>query len=268
MELEDELPEGWFSKFKIEWVKDEKLENLKEGESIIRLKPLESQDSNLLRGIFHFFHIGLFPRTKEIIPRVSSDAMTIQLTKRTINEHKPYLSNKFNDEIIEVEIKKQPEILNYLDSLERLDRRGFFTGALLREVDYTALQVRFTPNRLDFEKEILTIMEHMVKFMSSLPDAPDHLWARKGSTHSYRFLLAKNPFKNKEAVYVKRALQAYDDKIERLYVLGTLRDKNFIDRVIKEIMKSTKYSLVEKYTLYRDFRKKRYGVGALFSMKK
>jgi len=268
LELKDELPEGWFHKFKIEWVKNENIAYLKDGESIIRLRPMESQDLNLLRGVFHFFSTSLFPKTKDIVPNITRNAITIQLSKRTIKEHKPYLSDKFDDEIIEYEINKHPEILNYLDSFERLDRRGFFTGALLREIDYTASQIRFSSARLDFEKEILAIIEHMLKFMSSLPDAPDNLWARSGSTHSYRFLLAKNPFKSKEKIYVNRALKAYDDKIERLYVLGTSRDKKFVEQVIKEIIKSTKYRLIEKYSLCRDFRKKRHGVGALFSMKK
>jgi len=260
-----ELPNGWIRRTTIEWVRNEKHENLKEGESILRLQPKESQDSNLIRGIYFFFTKRLFPETKEIIPETSAKSVSIQLTRRTINDYKPYLSKRFEDEVIEKEIKDNSKILEYIEDFEKLDNRGFFTGAFIREIDYTAKLLQFSRMRIDFEKEIIAIKKHMLEFMNALPkDAPDHLWKRIGSTHTYRFLLARNPYKFKYKIYVNRAIQAYDGNVDRLYVLGANPDIKFVRNVIKHIKNSTKYKLSEVYDLNRDFRKRRNGIGALF----
>ncbi len=188
----------------------------------------------------------------------------MQLSRRTIADHLSYIEKKFEDDILEKEIKQYPNLLTYLEDLNKLDKYGFFTGALLREIDYTASQVRFTKIRIEFESVIKSMIKHMIDFIDSLPDAPDHLWRKSNPTHTYRFLLAKNPYKYKHKIYVNRARMAYEDNVDRLYVLGSNNDTRFVKKVIDNINSKTDYKLSEVYDLNRDFRKKRNGIGALF----
>ena len=58
--LQKEFPVGWIKRASIVWVRNETINDLKEGDSIIRLKPKESQDSNIVRGIYYYRGVYLF----------------------------------------------------------------------------------------------------------------------------------------------------------------------------------------------------------------
>lgn len=263
--LQDELPNGWIKKANIKWVKEQSLSDLEEGEMILRLKPQVSQDSNLVQGVYCFFSNSLFPKTKEIIPDSTQKAIAIQISKRTIENNRKYVLKNFENEIIEREIKITPSILDYLEDFETLDKKGFFTSSFLREIDFTAEKIRFSPQRNRFSDEIKAVIDHTKRFIASLPDAPNDLWSRIGISTSYRFLLVKNPFKFKYKIYVNRAKMGVDNKIDHLYIMGSNKEKKFVENVIKEIQKEIpSYKLQERYRLYRDFRGKKDGIGALF----
>jgi len=264
VELQNELPYGWVKKASIQWVKEQKSSDLKEGEIILRIRPQEKQDFNLVNGIYTFFSNSMFPETREIIPASTQMAVSLQISRRTIEEKRPFVIQLFEDEIIEREVKSNPAILTYLEDFKQLDRKGFFTGSFLREIDYTAKKIRFLPERKNFDEEIGFIIDHIKKFIESLPEAPNHLWSRRSGTSSYRFLLVKNPFKYKHKIYVNRAQMSLDDGIEHLFIMGSGKEKEFVLKVIEEVKKIPRYKLAEVYTLHRDFRGKRNGIGALF----
>lgn len=52
--------------------------------------------------------------------------------------------------------------------------------------------------------------------------------------------------------------------VERIYVMGTSQEKNFVKKVISEIAKLPECRLVEIFKLHRDYREDRNGIGALF----
>jgi len=264
LELQGELPAGWVRKASIKWVKEQKASDLNEGEIILRIRPHEKQDSNLVNGVFSFFVDSLFPETKEIVPECTQKAIAIQISRRTIEEKRAYALNSFENEIVEREIKIDPRILTYLEDFKLLDQRGFFTGSFLREVDTVAHKIRFLPDRQTFFDEIKYIINHNKGFIEALPEVPNHLWTRKSTTSSYRFLLVKNPYKYKHKIYVNRAKMSLDDGIEHLFILGAEVEKEFINKVIEEIEKIPNYRLAEKYSLHKDFRGNEKGIGALF----
>jgi hypothetical protein len=264
IDLQSELPTGWIQKASIKWVKEQSPNDLREGEIILRLQPQEKQDSNLVTGIFTYFSNTLFPETKEIIPECTRKAVALQISRRTIEEKRSFALQTFENEIVEREIKVDPNILTFLDDFRQLDKKGFFTGSFLREVDYTAKKIRFLPIRNKFLEEINFIINHNKAFIDALPEVPNHLWSRKSESSSYRFLLVKNPFKYKHKIYVNRAQMSLDDGIEHLFVMGSNNERKFVKKVIEEIQKIPNYELAEVYNLYKDFRGKRNGIGALF----
>ncbi|MBN2396518.1 MAG: hypothetical protein JXC36_08700 [Candidatus Atribacteria bacterium] len=267
--LQDELPNGWIKKANIKWVKEQSLSDLEEGEVILRLKPQANQDSNLVHGIYCFFSSSLFPKTKEIIPESTQKAIAIQISKRTIENNRNYVLKSYESEIIEREIKITPAILDYLEDFDKLDKQGFFTSSFLREIDIVADNIRFSPHRNRFGEEINETINHTKRFIGALPDAPNELWARKGVVGSYRFLLVKNPRKFAYKIYVNRAKMGFDDNIDHFYIMGSKREEKFVNKVISRIQKEIpSYKLKEVYRLYKDFRGKDDGIGALFILDK
>lgn len=267
--LQDELPNGWIKKANIKWVKEQSLSDLEEGEVILRLKPQANQDSNLVHGIYCFFSSSLFPKTKEIIPESTQKAIAIQISKRTIENNRNYILKSFENEIVEREIRTTPDILDYLEDFDKLDKQGFFTSSFLREIDIVADKIRFSPQRNRFTEEIKETINHTKRFIAALPDAPNELWAKKGVVGSYRFLLAKNPRKFAYKIYVNRVKMGYDANIDHLYIMGSKREEKFVNKVISRVQKEIpSYKLKEVYRLYKDFRGKDDGIGALFVLKK
>ena len=267
--FQDELPNGWIKKANIKWVKEQSLSDLEEGEVIMRLKPQENQDSNLVHGIYCFFSSSLFPKTKEIIPGSTSKAIAIQISKRTIENNRNYILKSFENEIIEREIKTSPDILDYLEDFDKLDKRGFFTSSFLREIDIVAEKIRFSSQRNRFREEIQETINHTKRFIEALPDAPNELWTRNGVVGSYRFLLVKNPRKFAYKIYVNRVKMGFDAHIDHLYIMGSKREEKFVNKVISRIQKEIpSYKLKEMYRLYKDFRGKDDGIGALFILEK
>lgn len=263
-ELQKELPKNWSKKMHLKWVNKGNLKRLKNGQSILRIEPSERQDYNIINGIYFYFNETLFPETFEVVPPRVLNALSINLSQRTISNRVPYLSKTFEDTIMEREIQQDSDILKYIAPFKDLDNRGFLTGAMVREIDVVAEKIRHKELRNSFEGEILKMCGHMTEFASKLPKAPDHLWYYENNTHTYKFLLARNPGKMKVYIYLKRAQEAYDDGVERLYVFGKNEDFKFTQKLIRRINTDTKFKHIETFELDRDFKTNKNGVGAIF----
>ncbi|TSC94501.1 MAG: hypothetical protein CEN87_470 [Parcubacteria group bacterium Licking1014_1] len=128
-ELQTELPCGWITKASIDWIdKDIKEEDLKDGEMILRIRPMESQDENLINGIYYFFAKALFPETKEVIPMIIRKSTALHLSRRSITDKKPFLANKFEKGLLESSIKNDSNIVYFIDKFNEIDNKGFFHG--------------------------------------------------------------------------------------------------------------------------------------------
>lgn len=263
-ELQKELPKNWSKKMHLKWVTKSNLKRLKDGQSILRIEPRNRQDHNIINGIYYYFNETLFPDTFEVVPARVLNALSINLSQRTINNKVPYLLKTFEDTIMEREIQQDLDVLKYIEPFKELDDRGFLTGAMVREIDDVANKIRHKALRNSFEEEILKMCDYMTEFASKLPKAPDHLWYYENKTHTYRFLLARNPGKMKIYIYLKRAQQAFDDGVHRLYVFGKNEDFKFTQKLIRRIDSDTGFIHIETFELDKDFSTNRNGIGAIF----
>jgi len=265
MNLQSELPTGWLSKAAIKWVdKEIKEEELVDGEMILRMRPLDSQDANLMTGIYFFFSKALFPETKEIIPLSIRKAAALQITRRTISNKKPFLTQKFEKGILESAVKNDPAIVEFMEKYECIDSKGFFTGAFLREIHEIATRSRFKELRNEMLGEVKGVLWHIKDFVDNIGVFNTSKWSRKGPATSYSFLLVANPAHINVDPYIKRVREKFDQGVERIYVLGAAREKGFVEKVISEIAKMPECRLVEIFKLHRDYRGDRNGIGALF----
>lgn len=265
-DLQSELPRGWISRASIKWVdNDIKDEELSDREIILRIRPMDNQDLNLINGIYLFFTKALFPETKEIIPQVVRKAAALQIARRNISEKKPFLTDKFEKGILESAIKNDPTIVEFIERYEDVDSRGFFTGSFLREIHEIATRVQFKELRNKMDEEIKSVLEHTREFVANIhKEFAESGWYRKGPATSYKFLLVARPSHGGVNSYTKRVRESLESGIERIYVMGTSQEKRFFERVISAIAKLPECRLVEIFNLHRDYRGDRNGIGALF----
>lgn len=264
VDLQKELPKGWINKTSIQWVEKDIPDELNDEELILRIKPVESQDSNLIKAVFYFFSKSLFPGTKEIIPKSIRKASVLQLSRRTINEKQPYIIKKFESDYIENTIQTDQNVARYIGDFSNIDKQGFFTGTYLREIHDIADNQRYSELRTRIEDEFNNILLHIKNFTNRPSNAPEELWFRKGEANSYAFLLVAKPYHISVNPYLKRSKERYSDNIKRLYVMGANQEKLFVKKVIKKISRKTKYNLVELFKLHKDYRGESGGVGAVF----
>jgi hypothetical protein len=261
--LSSELPKGWINRASIQWVRDKSASSIENNEIILRIKPFESQDYNLLNGIYFFFTQSLFPTTKEVVPINIRKSAALQISNRTISNNKPYLISKFQEEFLEKEIQEDSSILNYINRFNKIDTQGFFTGIFIREISNVAEISRYTELRITIEKEISEILDHILEFQTKSSRCEDDNWYRIGPTTSFAFMLVARPSHKSMKPYLRRAKERINQNIDRLYVLGCNQEIGFVQEVINSISKIPEYTLEETFTLHKDYRGESNGIGAL-----
>lgn len=265
--LQKELPVAWISKAKIDWVREEIPEELEEEELILRIRPFDDQDQNLMNGIFYFFTKALFRGIKEVVPHLPRKAAVLQLSRRTISKNHPYALSDFERRYLDTAIELDEEIAYYLGHYNTMDSRGYFTGVYIREVADLAERVRYSPLRSQIVDELREIVNQIASFIKQYPNHPDELWYRKSEISSYAFLLVARPLPWRRVdTYVNKALYRANNDIERLYVLGADQEKSFVRKVIGAIAKRTEYSLLEVFEQNKDYRGESGGICAIFDL--
>lgn len=265
--LQKELPSGWIRKARIKWVQGKSADELEDEELIIRIRPIENQDKNLMNGVFYYFSRALFPITKEVIPREPRKAAVLQLSRRTITINHPYLIKDFEKEYLEASIGVNPDIAYYLGHYNALDQRGLFTCVYLHEISRIAERIRYTAQRSQFASELKDVVDQIKAFIDNVPDIPEELWYRRTDISSYALLLVAKPaFWRKVDTYVNRARTHINSGITRLYVLGADKEKSFVRRVIRAIGKETEYTQVEGFEAHKDYRGESGGICAVYEL--
>lgn len=270
-EISKELPKEWVRQAKIEWVNNSSNILLGDNFIIMRLRPLSNQDSNIINVTHSFFRSLLFPNTKNIIPNSLLEASALKITHRVIEEQKPFLSKKFEQENFEESLKQDKDIVHYFDIFDHLDRRGFFTSFAIPEIDEMASKIRLKEKRLTINEEIGFILKHVTNFSDEIykigETLKDEDWFKKGAT-SYAFLLVAKDSNMDANIYKQKAIKRRDAGIERLYVLGKSNRNHFTRSVINEISKLRGFVLINKFKLSYDYKGMKGGIGALFEMSK
>ena len=200
------------------------------------------------------------------------EAISLYLTKRTIEKHAPALSSEFDNHFLGTIDDDNLEVLTHYTDYLRIDGLGLLTSAFVREVDNLATSVRFSAQRKNIEVEVNKIAAHLLEF-DKLKLSGFRLetsrWYNELTTTSYGFLLVAKPEEAREAgikPYMERASQRLAIGIKRLYVLGRRAELDFYNSVLAELMDTKEYRLSETFRLFKDYRGNPNGLGALFTV--
>jgi hypothetical protein len=270
--IKGQLPKGWIPEVEIEWVDFIGRDDfLKENEVVIRMRPLEDQDSNLVNAIYYFFKKNCFPKTKTVIGENYREAAILSICKNLINKFNPKLKSSFEDYVLEPVVGSKSNLLNFMDRYDKLDQRGFFTGSFIREIQEIATEAKFTHLRSQINTEVQEILKHTEEFIS-VYDSQSHKippanWNKIGPITKYSFLLVARPDSSNIEPYLNRAREKQTQGISRLYVFGTKEENAFAKKVISHIAKLPNFKMVEQFQLSNDYRGQSGGIGALFSIK-
>lgn len=267
-DLQSELPSGWINWARIEWVRKATATEVRDRELILRIRPDDDYDQNYLNAIYYFFATSLFPKTQNIIPDPIRKAVSLYLTKRTMDSNQPFLKAKFESEFIEKHEQDDLDVLAYFGDFLRIDEFGFFNSAFVREVDTLAESLRFSHERKKIESEIRIILNHLKLFKglsSGNPLRKDRDWYRTLKATSYGFILVAKPGRNRygPSPYEYRAKQRARLGIKRLYLFGRHDERDFFSEVLSEVSAKSSYKIVETFRLHQDYRRHPGGIGAL-----
>jgi hypothetical protein len=263
-DLQDELPYGWINRASIKWVRRDSVDLIEEEELIIRIKPSNNQDSNLINGVYYFFRKCLFPNLKEVVPSNIRMACELYITKRALQKQQPFLTNQFEREIVENEIKKDSTIVTYYGGFERIDQRGYFTSVFLRETCNVIENSRFNELRNEIAIELDQILDHLKRFNEANSNIPNDLWSKQGKATSFALILVARPTHNSTLPYLKRALENREKSVKRIYVAGCNMEYGFYKSVIQSIAKIDGFKIIEEFRMHRDYRGEPGGYCALF----
>lgn len=275
--LRKELPEDWMPEISISWVKNETKEDfLSEKKAVIRMRPVEEQETNFVNAVYLFFLQNCFPKSGKSIPEITKESCVLQISRSLIYKQKPEFQEHFDDEVLEPAIQKKEKILNYLDRYSEIDKKGFFTGTFLREIHSIAKKSRFSKERNSIAKEASELLKHIETFAKGINAKTEDEklkasdWKRFGLNANYGFLLVANPNKTQsgEQQYINRVQQGIAEGIDRFYIFSTREEKNLLKRVMTGIQTQIpECKMIEFFELSRDYRGNKSGYGVIFEVK-
>ncbi len=273
--IRGELPDGWADPLSIQWVASESVENfIQDNQPVLRIKPLKEASGNFSQAVYLYFSNTFFPQVKSILPEAHTEAATLQFCRRVITDGKPSARESFENDVLEPALQRQPTIAKFLERLDKIDKKGLLTGVFIREVHNIALKVRFTTKRQSVGSEFSEVLTHLEEFADGVKakkPLEDYQWSRKGPVCTYGLVLVAMPSKAASGAvkgYVNRAKEKANKKVDHLYVFGTSEEVKFANEVIQAIQEGVvEYKMKQQYKLYRDYRGKRGGIGALFTLK-
>jgi hypothetical protein len=273
-EFQNELPVGWLKKASLNWVTKESAPQLGDNEIVLRIRPVELQDTNLAAALHACVKQAIFPEVREILPAVIFNSTSVKISGRILAEKHPYSLESFNREFVEPQIKNDPSLLLYLEKYDLIDSKGFFSAIFIREFNEIVKRARHKSLRLKLTDEADALLIHIKNFLNKYESKNNpqlvlqDYWHRIGPETSYAILLVARPEARNIGGYVKRARDWVDKDVERLYVMGTKDGKDFVEQVFYALNRLPEYRLAEIFYPYRDYRGNLGGMCALYVNKK
>lgn len=265
------LPSSWSKDMDLDWVPNEDARTfLAEGKIVIRVRPVEDQDSNFVNAIYHYFKTNFFPKAQNVVPQAHMEASVLHTCRSIANARSESTKEVFEDKVLEPAVSRHKKIPDYLADYESLDEKGFFTGAFLRELHLACIYSRFTPNRNNIANEVSEIMKHIKSFSENIGNEdgiPSTHWYKTGDASSYGILLVAKPIKTTLGIdaYINRANEHIQSGAKRLYVFGSNSESAFAKAVVVGISASIDgCQLIEEFETRKDYRGNPKGVGAVF----
>jgi hypothetical protein len=266
--LERYLPKGWIRRARVNWVRSSAASLLVDEEIVLRIRPNNDADTNLLYTLWFYLKNALFPYTQDLIPDSTRSAIALAIARAAIYENHPYLIRQFDNYFIDM-VANNVAVRDKLSDYVRLNEIGFLMGPFIREIDHIASLSRFSQERNKVEKRIKEVTDHMLGFQPILRNnKPEDEWIYHEGEVSYAFLLVSRPPELRPSIeaYVRRAKVHVANGITRIYVVGRDEERRFVNDVLRSILAIRELKGLDLFALYRDYRGQPRGIGALIGM--
>ena len=234
----DLLPHG----IDIQWVEpQDRRAFLAKNEIVTCLESSYNEEENLARATMLYVEEDLIYESQRFINTTIMKSLSFAVARKLLMLDRKLSALKFlNEEFMEPEMAKKPQIRDYVSGLDNIDKQGYLTRVLLRE--FSKLDAKLSPALSDPEsrketKSFTKLLSGFAERKSGEEAVLDHKGsvlriglfpvARIGSFHIDNFLKAAN--------------RIYEEGIDTLYVLA--RGKNIVlaKLVISEIEKKNLY---------------------------
>lgn len=257
--LQSFLPNTWIKRARVKWVRNPQKYDFNDNMIVLRIRPEINQDSNLMQSLWMYFYGILFPDTRDVIPDKIISAIALAVARAGIEKEFPHLLTEFDKNYV-LSIANKEENLqignNFADYV-RLNDIGFLMGPFIREVDSLAKQIRFSSNKNEVSTAIGSITKHMLTFQPLMrSNMPEENWNYKNDHISYGLILVSKPPEIRPNIdaYIQRVKLKIENGIQNIYILGRHDERDFVNDVIKEVLRIRELKGIEFFTLFKDYR--------------
>lgn len=268
-QLQKNLPKGWSRRARISWVRRPQPSQFREGDLILRIRPFADSDHTLMNALWMYFNGLLFPDNRDIIPNNLISSTALAITRSGLEESHPYLVSTFDDAFLTYAKATDQDQINLYADCSRLNEIGLLMGPFVREIDRTATISRFRGRRNVIERETRNIIDHMLSFQPLMNiNKPESQWRFHGEVSNYSFILVSRPPATRPDIqaYIRRAEEHISHGVSCIYVIGRLKERDFVLKVVEAILSLRQLKGIELFPLLRDYRGDPGGLGATIGL--
>lgn len=222
---------------KIKWVKSETDPIFKSGRLVILMKKEEDQTKNILSATKYSLPKFVVPLFRYHIKSSCVSAIDLAILQKLANKlgnHGKYVFKKY---FLNPEIESDPEIIEMLQKLNRIDKSGIFTTIFLNELDYIGEGLYADSNTTDRTVEL-------IKFVNFLCSIADREIGEEIELMSFSevfkvsiILLAKTQIANKRGLipYLRRLNKNLEKGSDSTYIIAFPPAFDFLNKFIHVI---------------------------------
>ena len=135
-------------KVKLEWIPVEEEESivLEENQVVIRLGYNMDENRNYVEAIMRFLEYGFIPTTKTYLNKNLRKALILELIHKTMLDRGNEAFNYYNQYHLAQELD-DPTTMDYMEKTKLINRKGFFTPILLKELNELSNRLARTRER-------------------------------------------------------------------------------------------------------------------------
>lgn len=223
----------------IKWVEPPQTREafLKADKMVVCLEPSTSEARNVARASILYANESVLSNSRRLIhPLVLKAAVFAVTRKMLMMDRKLDALDCLNDEYFKPTLQTNPDIGDYVQTMEKLDNEGLFTRVFLKELselDAKFPQVISDPEAEEETKTFLDILKRLVNKQKGVDADLTH----RGHMIDANIMLVAREGNIDPAPYVNYAKRCCDTGLERLYVIA-MDDKVGVARTAVALIKA------------------------------
>lgn len=214
---------------------------LQEGKIVVCLESSYNEERNLSRATMFYVREDLISESQRFINSTILKSSCFAIARKILMlDRKLRALRCLNEEFIEPEIKKMPQIREYVSGMDNMDKQGCLTRILLRE--FSQLDSKLSPALTDPQarKETKALTRQLKRFVERKGEEDLDF---KGSVFRISLMpVAKLGVHFDIANFVKAASHCHFSNMDTIYVLARGMNVAIAKLVVSEIEKANLYS--------------------------